>query len=121
MDEDINNQINDEMIIVFNGAIELYFVMDAGTEFQLEVLTPGSVLNAHNMLSFRRHGCNARFAQTTTFYYLKWKQLVDVAKMHPSFYREVIKQFGKAESLKTRELNPLDYIRGTVIYTDVKD
>ena len=62
MEEDVNAQINDEMIIVFNGAIELYLVMDAGTEFNLEVLTPGSVLNAHNMLSFRKHGSNARFA-----------------------------------------------------------
>ena len=33
MDEDPDEQINDEIIIVFDGSIELYLMMDAGTEF----------------------------------------------------------------------------------------
>jgi CRP-like cAMP-binding protein len=121
MDEDIDDQINDELIIVFNGAIELYLVMDAGTEFQLEVLSTGSILNPHNMLSFRKHSSNSRFTMNTTFYYLKYTQLVEVAKKFPSFYRELVKQFGKAASLKSRDQNPVDFIRGTINYTDTRD
>ena len=41
--------------------------------------------------------------------------------MYPSFYREIIKQFGKAEALKSRDHNPLDFIRGTMTYTDIKE
>ena len=39
------------MIIVFDGCIELYMVMDAGTQLPVERLTAGSILNPHNMLS----------------------------------------------------------------------
>ena len=39
------------MIIIFDGQIELYMVMDAGTELMIEVLPTGSILNAHNMLA----------------------------------------------------------------------
>ena len=51
MEQEYINQINDEMIIVFDGCIELYMVMDAGTQLPVERLTAGSILNPHNMLS----------------------------------------------------------------------
>ena len=54
--------------------------MDAGTEFSLEKLPAGSILNAHNMLAKRKHSTNARFTMNTTFYYLKYNKLVDVAR-----------------------------------------
>lgn len=54
--------------------------MDAGTEFRLELLTTGSVLNPHNMLVKRKHSVNARFSQNTMFYFLKYSTLVKVAR-----------------------------------------
>ena len=80
MDEEYDEQITDEFVIVFEGQIELYLLMDAGTEFSLEKLPAGSILNAHNMLARRKHSTNARFTMNTTFYYLKYSKLVDVAR-----------------------------------------
>lgn len=50
----------DELAIIFDGKIELFTKMDVGTEFSLEVLPRGSILNAHNMLARRNFTVNAR-------------------------------------------------------------
>ena len=121
MDEDPDEQINDEIIIVFDGSIELYLMMDAGTEFQLEIMPTGSILNAHNMLAKRKHSVNSRFTMNTTFYYLKYHKLVEVAQQYPSFANELLKQKGKAEAFSSRDQNPVDFIRGSHIYYDSQD
>jgi len=54
--------------------------MDAGTEFILENLPTGSILNAHNMLVQRKHQVNARCAMNTNFYFLRYHKLVEIAK-----------------------------------------
>ena len=79
MEDEWESQINDEIVIVFDGMIELYLNMDVGTEILIETLPTGSVLNPHNMLAGRRHSINARFAVNTTYYYLKYAKLVDIA------------------------------------------
>lgn len=38
---------SDEFVIVYNGLIEIYTIMDDGTEFPIESLPKGSVINAH--------------------------------------------------------------------------
>ena len=38
---------SDELVIVYNGLIEIYTMMDDGTEFPIESLPKGSVINAH--------------------------------------------------------------------------
>ena len=40
----------DELVIVFDGLVELYTVMDNGTEFCIEHLAKGSVFNARSFL-----------------------------------------------------------------------
>lgn len=95
--------------------------MDAGTEFQLEVLPTGSILNPHNMLARRKHSVNARFSMNTTFYYLKYSKLIEVAKQYPSFAQELLKQKGKATAFKSRDQNPVDFIRGNIVFTDIRD
>lgn len=65
--------------------------MDAGTEFALEILPTGSILNAHNCLAKRKHAINARFSINTTFYYLKYHKLVEVARQYPAFLHELQK------------------------------
>ena len=121
MDEDPDTQITDEIIIVFDGSIELFLMMDAGTEFQLEILPTGSILNPHNMLAKRKHSVNSRFTMNTTFYYLKYDKLVEVAQQYPFFARELLKEKGKAEALAQRDSNPVDFIRGSHVYHDSMD
>lgn len=121
MDEDIDEQVTDDFIIVFDGSIELYLVMDAGTEFVLENLPTGSILNPHNMLVQRKHQVNARCAMNTNFYFLRYHKLVEIAKQYPKFAQELLKEKGKAEAFKSRDQNPVDFIRGNNVYTDVRD
>ena len=91
MDEEYEDQVTNEMIIVFEGQIELFLMMDAGTEFSLEKLPAGSIINPHNMLAKRKHSTNARFTMNTTFYYLKYSKLVEVARQHPDFATELLR------------------------------
>ena len=103
MDDDPDQQITDEIIIVFDGSIELYMMMDAGTEFSLEILPTGSILNAHNMLAKRKHSINSRMAMNTTFYYLKYSKLVEVARQYPNFCQALLRQKGLAETYASRD------------------
>ena len=118
MDEDPDDQITDEMIIIFEGSIQLFLNMDAGTEFALENLPTGSIINAHNFLARRKHSVNARVTTNTTFFYLKYAKIVEVAKLYPRFAKDLLREKGKAESLKSRDQNPVDYILGSKIYVD---
>jgi hypothetical protein len=93
--------------------------MDAETELAIEVLPTGSVLNAHNMLADRKHNINARFTTNTSFYYLKYSKLVEVASNYPAFVKILVHEKGKAESNKSREMMPLDYISGCHVFYDV--
>jgi len=102
--EDPEQQINDELVIIFDGMIELFVTMDSDIELQIELLPTGSVINAHNMLSNRRHVVNARFITNTSFYYLKYSKLVEVAEAYPKFTKTLLREKGKAESNKSREM-----------------
>ena len=72
MDTEPEQQITDELVIIFEGCAELYLIMDSGTELIIEVLQPGSVLNPHNFLSKRKYSTNVRFTTNTIFYFLKY-------------------------------------------------
>ena len=121
MEEDPDEQINDEIIIVFDGSIELFLTMDTGTDFSLENLPTGSILNAHNCLAKRKHSINSRFTINTTFYYLKYHKIVEVAQKFPKFLHELQRQKGRAEVLAHREQDPLDFIRGIQVFEDARD
>ena len=90
--------------------------MDTGTELQLEVLPTGSIINAHNMLAKRKHSVNVRFTMNTTFYYLKYSKIVEVARKYPSFGIELLRQKGKSDANKARDQDPIDYIRGHHVF-----
>jgi len=82
MEEEYSKQVTDEMVVIFEGSVELYLTMDAGTELTIEYLQTGSILNAHNFLARRKHSVNIRFAANTTFYYLKYGRIVEVARKY---------------------------------------
>ena len=79
-DEEEDLQIRNEMIIVFEGVIEIVTDMDAGTEFAIELLTTGSILNPHNFLVDRKHIVNYRFQLNSTFFYIKYGNFIEVAQ-----------------------------------------
>ena len=69
----------DELVIIFDGHIELYTVMDNGTEFTIEHLSKGSVINAHSFLVRRQMPISARFSLNTTYYTLSAEKFGDIA------------------------------------------
>lgn len=118
-DSDLENQNNDELIIIFDGAVELYLTMDAGTEFPIDILTTGSILNPHNFLAKRRQATNVRFTKNTIFYFLTYAQLVSVARNYKEFSKVLLREKGKAEAMKSRDQNPMNYIVGFEHMNDI--
>ena len=72
--------------------------MDAGSEFSIEVLPRGSILNAHNMLSKRSFTVNARCCQTTTYYTLSYDRVLEVAYKSPELARKFVREKGRSET-----------------------
>ena len=60
----------DELVIIFDGVVELYTHMDNGTDFTVEHLAKGSIINAHSFVVLRAMPISARFAVNTTYYTL---------------------------------------------------
>ena len=60
----------ENMLIILDGCLELYTHMDSGTEFPIEYLSSGSVINAHQFMIDRKALVSVRCAKATTFYTL---------------------------------------------------
>jgi hypothetical protein len=58
------------LAIILNGCVELATAMDKGTEFPIEHLGGGGILNAHHCLVGRRACVSVRCLKATTFYRL---------------------------------------------------
>lgn len=119
-DEDEEEQVKDEMVIIFDGQMEVYTIMDAGNEFSFEILPPGSVINSTNMLAERKHVVNYRFLSSCTYYTIKYDKLVDIAinELSSSLVTNMVEFKGYAESNKTRDEMPMDYIIGNPNFFD---
>ena len=120
-DEDEETMVTDEMVIIFDGSIEVYTMMDTGTEFSIEILTTGSIINPLNFLSNRRHAVNYRCLANCLLYYIKIEALEDIALNYKDFVKELFKYRGYSESNKSRDQMPLDYIKGNPNYFDRDD
>ena len=112
MEEKKKDLVSNKLIIIFEGQIELFLIIE-GTEFSLEKLPAGSILNPQMIVAARKYSTNARFTMDTTFYYLTYTKLIDVVKQNPEEFK---KQKGKKKAKKRRDLNPVDYITGSIIY-----
>ena len=71
--------VRDELVIIFDGSIEIYTMMDAGSEFSLEILPTGSIINPNNFLTERKHSVNYRCLANCLLYHLKLDQLEEIA------------------------------------------
>ena len=70
-------------VIVFDGLVELYTDMDKGTEFPIEHLTSGSVINAHQFMIGRKTVVSARCIKATTLYTMSAKKFKEIAQEYP--------------------------------------
>ena len=72
LEQDTHLFYNDEnyknFAIVFDGLLEVYTDMDKGTEFPIEHLASGSIINAHQFLVDRKSVVSVRCAKATTVY-----------------------------------------------------
>ena len=58
----------DEMIIIFDGVVELYITLEDGTEFNFETLSKGSIINPHQFVTARLLPFSAKLLTNTTYY-----------------------------------------------------
>ena len=91
------------MIVIFEGSVQLFITTDAGTEFPLETLPTGSIINPHNFLVDRKHSISGRFTLNTTFYYLTLERMTEIGYRYPEFGRELYKQKGQATAMMQRD------------------
>ena len=58
------------MAVILHGQVELVTAMDKGTEFPIEYLGSGGILNAHHCIAGRPACVSVRCLKSTTFYIL---------------------------------------------------
>ena len=74
------------MVIIFDGLVELFTVMDNGTEFHIEHLSKGTIFNPHSFVIGRNMVVSARFARNTTYYTLSADRFSDIAAEYEKLY-----------------------------------
>jgi CRP-like cAMP-binding protein len=102
-DVDEEEMVTDEMVIIFDGSIEIYTITDNGSEFSFEILPTGSILNPNNFLTDRKHVVNYRCLANCLLYKLSFDQLYEIAKNDNDFQKDVVKYKGQAEANKNRD------------------
>ena len=101
-----------ELVIIFEGLVELYTVMDNGIDFQIEHLSKGTIFNPRSFLIGRKMDVSARFAQRTTYYTLTAEKFGDIASEYRSLHDAYNDVVSAALAAKERQTESLDYIPG---------
>lgn len=70
-------------MLIFEGSVELYINMDVGTEFIIEHLTKGSIINSNSFIAMRESPLSARFTSSSTYYTLSAKKFTELASTDP--------------------------------------
>ena len=77
--------------------------MDNGTEFSIEVLSSGSIINPNNFLCDRNPTVSYRCLANCLLYRIKLDALEDIAVDYRDFYKEFIKHRAVANNNKSRD------------------
>ena len=99
----------DEMVIIFDGLVEIYILLEDGTEFNIETLSKGSIINPHQFINPRLLPFSARTLCNTTYYILRSNKFASIAQEYPKLgkiYNNVL-----ASQLAIRDITDksLDY------------
>ena len=106
----------ENMLIILDGCLELYTHMDSGTEFPIEYLSSGSVINAHQFMIDRKALVSVRCAKATTFYTLSAEKFFEIADTHPQLLKIRNTQYEQAIDDKKNQTYVLDYSVGFDAY-----
>jgi CRP-like cAMP-binding protein len=109
------------MYIIFSGMIEIYTIMDNGTEFVIERLISGSVINPTAFLVEDEIDTIFRAGSSTTIFTLNVQQFVNEIVKYPDFSSRTALRI--SDQLADRENSiALDYILGNQIiqYSDAR-
>ena len=77
----------DEMFIIFEGVIELYVVLEDGTEFNFETLSKGCIINPHQFVTAKMLPFSAKVLTSTTYYSLTSSKFSAIAQEYPKLRR----------------------------------
>lgn len=86
------DDISSVLIVVFTGLVEILSVMDNGTEFPIERLGRGSVINAHSFLIEDTIDSVARCGVTSSIYVLSSSKFSKIADKYPGFAEKLNEQ-----------------------------
>ena len=59
-----------ELYIIYDGLVEIFFKLECGTEFNIETLSKGSIINPHLFVSNKMLPISARVISQTMYYTL---------------------------------------------------
>ena len=59
-----------ELYIIYDGIVEIYFKLEDGTEFNIETLSKGSIINPHLFVCNKMLPISARVISQTMYYTL---------------------------------------------------
>jgi len=71
-------------VIIYDGRLVMYSLMDTNTELPLAYVDKGAVINPHNFLSGSRGDVNMKCLTTVTYYYLPYQKLRKLAAVYPT-------------------------------------
>ena len=80
-----------KLAIILHGCVEIATTMDKGTEFPLEHLGAGGILNAHHFIVGRKACVSVRCLKATTFYTLSFQKLYEVSQIYPKLFKALTK------------------------------
>lgn len=80
------------LAIILHGCVEIATSMDKGTEFPIEYLSAGGILNPHHCIVGRKACVTVRCLKATTFYTLSVQTLSQVSQIYPKLYKALAKQ-----------------------------
>ena len=102
----------DELFIIFDGEVELYTTLDDGTDFVIERLTKGSILNANTFLVLQKKASSVRTSCNTTYYRMLADTFKDVASEY-SILRNIYNNLYETTEVNSLKMfRNLDYFPG---------
>ena len=84
------------MVIVLEGLLEVTTDMDKSTDFPIDYLSSGSVINSHQFMIERKSSVNIKCVKSTTIYKLSAHTFSEIAYEYPKLQKARNEEYEQA-------------------------
>jgi len=105
------DQSVDEMLIVYEGCLQAYTIVEESEEITFDYLGKGSVLRPNHFLAYRTSDFNIQVLDHTIYYYINTEKFMELCMKYLKLYKAVYKHIKLVKQQKFQGIKPLDYIR----------